>query len=320
MIVRFGYVAMSMALSNASPSKTMTAKQFEKLNNREAALRKLERTASLNLENCRRLLIHNKAHDITFFRLSSRLVPLVDHPLTEGWNWHRAIRENLNSLGETVRETESRVDFHPDHFTVLNTDSDDLFKRSLRVLLYHYRLLKGMGVDHTHRTVLHIGGKKYGVEKGLETFVERFQEVPAALGQMLMVENDDTNYTVEHALYLGEKIQVPVVFDLHHHDVHGGKPIGSFWERVVSTWGHSPLPMKMHVSSPRDHENDKSHADYINADRLYAFLKEINGSVPRLDIMIEAKQKDGALFRLMKDLKEKPGISVQNQSTIELER
>ena len=42
-IVRLGYVAMSMELKNASPSKTMTFTQFEKIKDREAAIRKLER-------------------------------------------------------------------------------------------------------------------------------------------------------------------------------------------------------------------------------------------------------------------------------------
>ena len=44
-IVRLGYVAMSMELKNASPSKTMTFTQFQKIEDREAAIRKLERIA-----------------------------------------------------------------------------------------------------------------------------------------------------------------------------------------------------------------------------------------------------------------------------------
>ncbi len=81
MNIRFGYVAMSAQLKNASPSQTMTAKQFEQIKDREAGIRKLERIAMANLQNCLRLLKHNVAHDIAFFRLSSKLVPLVNHPL-----------------------------------------------------------------------------------------------------------------------------------------------------------------------------------------------------------------------------------------------
>ena len=58
-IVRLGYVAMSMELKNASPSKTMTFAQFQKIGDREAAIRKLERIALANLENTHRILKHN---------------------------------------------------------------------------------------------------------------------------------------------------------------------------------------------------------------------------------------------------------------------
>ena len=55
MLVRLGYVAMSVHLKNASPSQTMTYAQFQRIDDREAAIRKLERIANSNLENCLRL-------------------------------------------------------------------------------------------------------------------------------------------------------------------------------------------------------------------------------------------------------------------------
>ncbi|WP_096435530.1 UV DNA damage repair endonuclease UvsE [Alteribacter populi] len=318
MIVRFGYVAMSTMLENASPSHTMTATQFEKLEDREAGLRKLLRIGEQNLGNCMRLLKHNLAYDISFFRLSSKLVPLVNHPLTEGWRWDRELLPVLREAGELINVHGMRVDFHPDHFVVLNTGDHAIFKRSLNTLLYHYKLLKGMGQSTRHRCVLHIGGKKQGVETGLETFIERFQEIPTSLSQMLMVENDDKNYTINDALYLGEKLEIPIVFDLHHHDVHGQTEIADFWGRVVQTWETSALPMKMHISSPKAAPLDRNHADYIDANRFLRFLKEVNGSVKQLDVMIEAKQKDAALVQLMTDLEKDMGIKRHNQSTIEL--
>ena len=59
MIVRLGYVAMSMEVKNASPSQTMTFTQFQKIGDREAAIRKLERISISNLQNTFRLLKHN---------------------------------------------------------------------------------------------------------------------------------------------------------------------------------------------------------------------------------------------------------------------
>jgi UV DNA damage endonuclease len=40
------------------------------------------------------------------------------------------------------------------------------------------------------------------------------------------------------------------------------------------------------------------------------FLQQIKGSLPHLDCMIEAKQKDGALFQLMDELKSHKDIEI----------
>ena len=58
----------------------------------------------------------------------------------------------------------------------------------------------------------------------------------------------------------------------------------------------------MHISSPRDAENFRAHADYIDVKMFKEFLEKIKGSVAEIDCMIEAKQKDDALFRLMDEL------------------
>ncbi|KHF40806.1 UV DNA damage repair endonuclease UvsE [Halalkalibacter okhensis] len=315
--VRLGYVAMSVMLQNASPSQTMTVKQFEQIADYEAGVRKLERIALSNLDNCFRLLKHNKAHDISFFRLSSRLVPLANHPLTEGWKYEKALAPLLKKLGEFIQQENMRVDFHPDHFVVLNNNSKEILQQSLRTLIMHYKLIKGMGMSHVHRCVLHIGGKKEGREEGLEQFIENFAKVPRVIQEMIMLENDDVNYKVEDVLYIGEKLHIPVILDLHHFDVlHESTDLLSLWERVVQTWKRSPLPIKIHISSPKDGETDRKHHDYIDVQRFYDFLTLISGTVDQVDVMIEAKQKDEALLKLFEELSQIDNIQAQNPSSI----
>ncbi|OIJ13278.1 UV damage endonuclease UvsE [Anaerobacillus alkalilacustris] len=320
MYVRFGYVAMSVQLKNASPSQTMTVKQFEQIKDKDAAIRKLERIAISNLENCLRLLKHNLSLDITFFRLSSKLVPLVNHPNTQGWKFEKAILPMLKELGDFIHKYDMRLGFHPDHFVVLNNLDEELLKRSLETLLYHYKLLKGMNINPVHRCVLHIGGAKVGKVNGLEDFIQNFEKIPKILQQMLIIENDDTVYHIEDALYLGEKLQIPVVLDLHHHDINQPESFSflEIWDRVVQTWEHSPLPLKIHISSPKENENDKRHHDYINIERLMRFLNEVKGSVEHIDVMIEAKKKDEALIQLMKDLEERDDCTLINKACIKI--
>ncbi|PHA02620.1 UV damage endonuclease UvsE [Bacillus pseudomycoides] len=310
MLVKLGYVAMSVHLKNASPSQTMTYAQFQRIQDREAAIKKLERISNSNLENCLRLLKHNYGHDVSFFRLSSKLIPLANHEALLEWDYIKPLRENLKRLGEYVKRQGMRIDFHPDHFVVLNSLHVPILKQSIKTLQMHGKLLKGMGIDKTHRCVLHVGGAYEDKEKALEQFIENWSLVPVGIQKMIMLENDDTTFSLKEVLYLGEKLGVPVVFDLHHHMMNHDEDWETHWERVVQTWEQSPLPIKMHISSPRAGNNPRAHADFIDSQQFFSFLRYIKGSVSEIHCMIEAKQKDEALFQLMRDMKDKVGIEI----------
>ncbi len=316
MLVRLGYVAMSMNLQNASPSKTMTVAQFLKQKDKEAAIRKLELISKTNINNCLRLLKHNKAHNISFFRLSSKLIPLANHEELKDWNFMRPLEEELNQLGEFALENKMRIDFHPDHFVILNSVDEELLKSSIKTLKMHYQLLKAMKINPEHRCVLHVGGGYDDKEKSLEQLVENIGSVPSPIQKMLMFENDDTTFTFDETLFACEKLGVPIVFDYHHHLVnHLNEKWTENWDRAVNTWTVSKLPMKMHISSPRDDKDIRAHADYIDSSMFLTFLNEIYGSVKQIDCMIEAKQKDNALFKLMEDLKSHPSVEIVNDSS-----
>ncbi|RKL68030.1 UV damage endonuclease UvsE [Salipaludibacillus neizhouensis] len=318
-IIRLGYVAMSSVVKNASPSKTMTFAQFEKIANTDAAIRKLSRLAQTNLQNCIRLLKHNVANDITFFRLSSKLVPLVNHPEIGNWNYISPLKAEFEEIKEIINRHHIRVDFHPDHFVVLNNADKDILQTSIRTLRYHYKLLMGMGVDPKHRCVLHVGGHYNDKTKALENFIENWGLVPQQLQAMVMLENDDTKFTLSDTLYLCEKLEVPMVFDYHHHLANPGTVNWrEDWDRVLQTWTQSNLPVKMHISSPKSETQYRAHHEYIDTELFFDFLKEVKGSVDQIDCMIEAKKKDSALFQLMKDMKSRSDVSIINQSTVKL--
>ena len=318
-IFKLGYVAMSENLKNASPSQTMTYKQFSQIANREAALRKLERIAISNLENCLRLLKHNTGNEIHFFRFSSKLIPLANHPELQGWNFMRPLKSKLSELGEWVEKYSMRVDFHPDHFVVINNPHADILKASLKTLSVHEGLLKGMNIDTAHRCVLHVGGAHNDKEGALEQFIVNWGFVPEKLQRMIILENDDTTFNIDDTLYLCEKLGIPFVFDLHHHlanytDINWEEQ----WSRIMATWKDSPLPLKMHISSPRSETEFRAHADYIDVNMFMGFLETVNHTLPEIHCMIEAKAKDNALFQLAKDLRESGRAEFIDRSTFTL--
>jgi len=318
-IVRLGYVAMSVEVQNASPSQTMTFAQFSRIKDREAAIRKLERIAESNLDHCLRLLKHNAANDIHFFRFSSRLIPLANHEELPDWNYIKPLKEPLQQLGSYIKEKQSRVDFHPDHFVVLNSMDKNILKNSLKTLAMHEALLKGMDIEPEHRCVLHVGGGYDDKEKALEQFIHNWAYVKPSIQSMIMLENDDTTFTAKDTLYLCEKLGVPMVFDYHHHLAnHEDDNWLSDWERITTTWTHSPLPIKMHISSPRSEKDFRAHADNVDAEMFLTFLHKIKGTVPEIHCMIEAKQKDGALFQLVKDMKGHEDLEWLDQSSFRI--
>lgn len=318
-IVRLGYVAMSMELKNASPSQTMTFAQFQKINDREAAIRKLERIALSNVDNTLRLLKHSAASEIHFYRLTSRIIPLANHDELADWNYIKPLKGALREIGDFVKKHKMRVDFHPDHFVLINSSQKHILKNSISTLKLHYLLLKAMGIDPTHRCVMHVGGNYKETELSLERFVDNWMTVPNAIQKMIMLENDDTSFTLDDTLYLCEKLDIPLVFDYHHHLAHHhNMDWEANWGRVVQTWSHSPLPIKMHISSPKNDKAFRHHSDYVDIAMFFKFLKTINGSIPQIDCMIEAKKKDEALFTLMKEIKTRKDVEIIDGSSFHL--
>ncbi|WP_062350842.1 UV DNA damage repair endonuclease UvsE [Bacillus kwashiorkori] len=316
-LIRLGYVAMSVHLPNSSPSHTMTFAHYNKLQDEEAARRKLVRIAMSNLESCLRLLHYNLEHDIHFFRLSSRLIPLATHEALLGWNYLTPLEESFAKIRDFLRENRHvRVDFHPDHFVILNSPKAGVLQASVDNLQVHLEMLQAFGLNPLHRCVLHVGGGYGNKEKALEQFVHNFAFIPEPIQSMLMLENDDKVFTVQDTLYLCEKLGLPIIFDLHHHQANNdGQSWESNWERIVATWNTSALPLKMHISSPKSPTNFRAHADYIEVTQLHEFLQTVKGTVDQIDIMIEAKQKDDALFRLAQDLQGLPGYEKVNQAS-----
>ncbi|GAA0830644.1 UV DNA damage repair endonuclease UvsE [Paenibacillus glucanolyticus] len=331
MIVRFGYVAMSTVVQNASPSKTMTMKSFTKLDDREAGIHKLERIANENLHNTLRLLRHNLAHDIKVYRFSSKLIPLATHNDMHDWNPFPALKEGFQAIGEFVKKHEMRVSFHPDHFTVLSTPRPEVLINSIRDLESHVHMLKAMGLPASMKNNIHIGGAYGDKPSASARFVEHFHALDQSIKERLTLENDDKTFTAQETLAVCQQTGLPMVLDIHHQWVNNdGEAPWELWPAILRTWETllaqegsepiQPLPPKIHVSSPKSPTDIRSHADGVDVVPLLAFLRKIAGATPKVDVMIEAKMKDGALFGLMKDLGDYAGegVTILDGASIEV--
>ena len=73
----------------------------------------------------------------------------------------------------------------------------------------------------------------------------------------------------------------------------------------------------MHFSSPKSKLKKEycSHNEYINIDEFMLLLNLIKKEQVDIDIMIEAKKKDEALFRLVRELKYKSDVIFLDETT-----
>lgn len=318
MKVRFGFVAMSMSLQNASPSGAMTYKAFQSILDRQAALEKATRIAERNLHNTLRILRHARASGIFVYRFSSKLIPLLGHPEIDDWDFIAKLKTSFQTVGEFVKREDMRVSFHPEHFTLLNSPKREVTQNSILDLSNHVRMLEAMGLGEDAKLVLHVGGGYRDKEASTERFLSNWETVPSQIQKHITLENDDKTFTAKETQAICNQIGVPNVFDVHHHACNHEEDssledvVGPFLE----TWLGTVLAPKAHVSSSKSTSDFRAHADFINPKDLLTFLDIVREQNVDIDVMLEAKQKDEAVFKLMKNLKEYDFIQVLDGATI----
>lgn len=310
MIVRFGFVAMSTNVYNALPSKTISVKAFQAIPDKRLALKKVLQIAKENIAHTKRILYHAVAHGVLFYRFSSRIIPLAGHEVLAGKDFIQALKMDFEDIGKLVKENKMRVGFHPDHYTVLNTPRQDVFQSSVKDLVRHVKMLHAMGLNEAYKCNIHIGGIYNDKHAAGKRFVDRFQQLDQRVQAYICLENDDKTFTAKETFEIANACHVPMVLDLHHHRCnHDGESVENLFPSIVQTWKNEFFPPKIHVSSPKNQKEFRSHADYVDIDDIVPFLHVAKQYTDHLDVMIEAKQKDDALFRLINNLKKLPDVT-----------
>ena len=261
--------------------------------------------------------------DVRLFRLSSQTAPYITHPtMPQFWHQIEECREELADLGATARRYDLRLSLHPGQYTLLNAADEAVYAASLRDLDYHANLLDALDLGPEHTLITHVGGVYGDKAAAMARFAARYEALPAHIAARLVLENDETHYSLPDVLAIHAQVGIPIVWDWLHHAVNNPAaiPADEATRLAVATWPAGQRP-KIHFSSQRTEERQVrrreratgrvasaaaapiagQHADYIDAAEFAAYL----ASVPDLtfDIMLEAKAKDLALLKLRDDLR-----------------
>lgn len=281
--------------------RTLTAKILSALSRGEQ-LNRISEVCLHNAENLMKAMRTVARLGIGAFRITSPLLPRYTHPEV-GYTLadlpgEQDIKSFLSSAGDFATDRGIRLSFHPDQFVVISSPDPSVVERSSVELAYQAMLAGHVGAEIIN---LHGGGAYGNKEEALGRLRRNFDKLPDAVRRRLSLENDDRIYTVRDLLPVCTDLQIPLVYDVHHHRCN---PDGYTEEEAtavsLSTWEKVGKEPYFHISSPKNgwrHSDPKPHADYIDAEDFPACWRQLTATID-----VEAKAKELAVLKLMKDL------------------
>lgn len=317
MLIRFGYVSHALNLWDATPAKTMTFSRYKKLDQNER-LPQLENIIRKNLNHTIRALHYNIAHEIKLYRFSSSIAPLATHDEVD-WDYITPFQDLYQEIGKLVRTHGIRTSFHPNQFTLFTSDKEHVTSNAVQDMEYHYSMLKAMGLENESHINLHIGGAYGDKEKTLLRFHENLTTLPDEIKEQMTLENDDKTYTTSETLDVCEKEAIPMMFDYHHYIANrtSEESLEELLPRFFKTWSSLDVPPKIHISSPKNEKEFRSHAQYVDPEFIKPLLKVLKAFDVDVDFMIEAKEKDRAMLKLVEDISGIRGVQRIEESTLD---
>ena len=263
-----------------------------------------------------------RKHRIHMYRMGSDLAPYATHPTMP--QFHSMVRDSASDLaylGRLAREADLRLSFHPSQFIVLNSENDDLTRKSMADLESQADILDRMEAGPEAILVVHVGGAYGDRSSGCERWIRNWSRLSEPVQRRLVLENDDIRFSAADVLKIHEGTGVKCVFDYQHHWCFNpeGLPLVETLERFTATWPTGVRP-KTHFSCARTEmrelkrRNRKTgkpelvlqppiwtgHADYNNPFETIPFLRSI--AHIDTDLMLESKAKDLSLIRLRNDI------------------
>ncbi|KAK5136881.1 hypothetical protein LTR08_001803 [Meristemomyces frigidus] len=279
--------------------------------------RYVEHICLANVRDIAKMIRWNDKFGIRFLRLSSEMFPFASHP-EYGYKLEPFAAEALAEVGKVIAELGHRVTTHPGQFTQLGSPRKSVTDNARRDLEYHDELLSLLKLpEQANRDavmILHMGGIFEGKEETIQRFRENYASLSQSVKNRLVLENDDVCYSVHDLLPICEELNIPMVLDYHHNNIvfnasqirEGTKDIMDLYPRIKAMWDKKGIKQKMHYSEPTPPavtgRQRRKHSPRVAT---------LPPCADDMDLMIEAKDKEQAVFELMRTFK-LPGYDTFN--------
>ena len=295
--MNLGYACINMSLGkNVTTNRSMVKRTFN-----EKGLDYVSELALANSKDVLKILVWNKNNNIKFFRLSSALVPWGDGLDLTTLKDYNEISTALRKAGDYAKANGIRITSHPGPFVVLTSPKENVVEAAIKDLELHGKIFDMMGLSQTpyNKINIHCNGVYGDKLSAMNRFCENYLRLSDSVKNRLTVENDDkaSMYNVKDLMYIHNKINIPIVFDYHHHLFNTGDLSEEEALKLASTtWGNITPVVHYSESKALHEENNKlkpqAHSDYIKS------LPNTYGL--DVDIMVEAKAKELAILPFIK--------------------
>jgi UV damage endonuclease UvdE len=248
---------------------------------------RLEETVRENLRCLDLILRFNRRESILFFRIGSGLVPFASHPVCTA-AWQDTFAGTFGEIGRFVRDHGMRISMHPDQFVVVNAKDPGIVEKSVAELRYHAAVLDAMHLDTTAKIQIHVGGVYGDQKESMERFASIYSRLDESILRRLVVENDDSRYTLADCLRIHEETGIPVLFDVFHHQVNpSGVGAAEAAARSGATWRLKDGILMTDYSTQMPGGRRGRHAESLDPTHFEQFLAETAST--DMDIMLEIK-------------------------------
>jgi UV DNA damage endonuclease len=278
--MKIGYAAQNSTL-DCSASRSFRLASFNE--------ERLSQTIKENLDCLKRILEFNLDQKIYFFHLPSGIIPFGSHPINKV-NWRGIFAQDFKEIHDFIRLKEMKICLHPDHYVVINTPSEEIFKNSLGELIYQADLINLLRADQSSKVQIHVGGAYGDKPLSRAKFIERFKRLPEEVREVLAIENDGRLFNLNDCLKISAQTGLPIVLDTLHQEINNqGESLTEALSLAFDTWENNQTPT-VHYSSQQQGKMPGAHAQSLDKRLFESFIKNTMGF--DFDIMLEFKDKE----------------------------
>lgn len=293
-------------------------------NNRQAVEDKIIDVAKTNIMNTHNLVkkVASLPEPLRMLRITSDMLSFYTHPDYQDFWKQSDIQSSLERwmapIGETARQNNVRLSFHPDQFVVLASDREEVVNKSIEEFEYHADMARWMGFGKQFQDIkinVHISGRQ-----GPEGIRKAYTRLSPEARNGLTIENEEMSYGLDDCLELSDL--VPIVLDIHHHWVNCGEYLAvndQRTQRVIDSWrgirptlhfsvsredclvGHcnNTLPVRdTLIAEGKNRQKLRAHSDYYWNNAVNAWAMTF---YDKFDMMCEAKGKNLASMKLYEE-------------------